>query len=288
MFDTHGGLIVWEFNKEIQGVQVSDVIISAEGVAAGAYENHLLIHDLSSVPILECRFYSSSYSPTEKTRTEHSHSSKGLSSRTSPSVLTAGGFVHGLSQSIKDVTDRTSGRSASTRSTSVGQVPIVEYDFYQLPRCVLMLSQVDDASTSFFLWCYPDTPACVIHERYFGLTSVLQPNDPTDQNPESRQDLGIPGLLNACITPRNSLIYIVKPSILSRRRETRFEERLLTSDQTLAAGISKEGTTHGAVGSRWENTAVAVAAQSESTELITLCTFSRNLAEVVKYRIDYE
>ena len=42
---------VWEFNKEILGVQVSDVIISTEGMAAGAYENRLLIHDLSSVSL---------------------------------------------------------------------------------------------------------------------------------------------------------------------------------------------------------------------------------------------
>lgn len=260
VFDTHGGLIVWEFNKEIQGVQVSDVIISAEGVAAGAYENHLLIHDLSK-----------------------------NEDRTFP-------LEQGLI--IKNLAFSANGRWLCAWAISIDQGCDRSY-FWEISQQSIDLRgsgsyrRVDDASTSFFLWCYPDTPACVIHERHFGLTSVLQPNDPndpndpTDQNPESRQDLGIPGLLNACITPRNSLIYVVKPSILSRRRETRFEERLLTSDQTLATGISKEGTTHGAVGSRWENTAVAVAAQSESTELITLCTFSRNLAEVVKYRIDY-
>lgn len=151
-----------------------------------------------------------------------------------------------------------------------------------------MLSQVDDASTNFSLWCYPNTPACVVHERHYGLTSIVQPNGQTAQNPESRQDLAIPGLLNACITPRNSLIYVVKPSIVSRHRISRFEERLLTSEQDLAKRVSKEGTTHGAIGSKWENTAIAVAAQSESTELITLCTFKRNMAEVVKYTVDYK
>ncbi len=147
-----------------------------------------------------------------------------------------------------------------------------------------MLSQVDDASTNFALWCYPTTPSCVLFEKHYGLTSIVTPNGRTDQNPESRQDLAIPGLLNACITPRHSLIYVVKPPVLSRRRETRFEERFLTQD--LATCISKEGTTHGAIGSKWENTAVAVAAQSESTELLILCTFKKNMAEIVKYTID--
>ena len=150
-----------------------------------------------------------------------------------------------------------------------------------------MLSQVDDASTNFSLWCYPNTPACVVHERNHGLTSIVQPNGRTNQNPEPRQDLAIPGLLNASITPRNSLIYAVNPSIMSRRRETRLEERLLTSEQGCSPRIPREGTTHGAFGSKWENTAIAVVAQSESTELVTLCTFKRNTVEVVKCTIDY-
>lgn len=288
MFDTRIGRAVWEFNDEIHGAQVSDVTISIKGVAAGAYENHLLVHDLSSVSFIVCESCYLSHTHIERAWREYSSSNQGSSSRTLLSVLTVDGFVHGLFQSIKDVTDPTFGRSASHRSTSVVQVPIAEYDWFPLPRSVLMLLQVDDASTTFSLWCYPNTPACVIHERHYGLTSVVQATDQTDQNPKSRQDLAIPGLLNACITPRNSLIYVFKPSILSRRRESRFEERFLTSEQDLAPCISKEGTTHGAVGSKWENTAIAVATQSESTELITLCTFKRNMAEVVKYTMDYE
>lgn len=150
------------------------------------------------------------------------------------------------------------------------------------------MSQVDDASTNFSLWCYPHTPACVIQEKYYGLTSIIQPNGQTDPPPESRQDLPIPGLLDACITRRNSLIYVVKPPILSRRRDSRFEERHLTSETDLAICISEKSTTHGAVGGRWENAAIAVATQSDSTEIITLCTFKRNVAEVIKYTIDYK
>ena len=147
-----------------------------------------------------------------------------------------------------------------------------------------MLSQVVDASTNFALWCYPTTPSCVVYEKDYGLTSIVTPNGRTDQNPESRQDLAIPGLLNACITSRHSLISVVKPPVLSRRREIRFKERLLTQDR--ATCIAKESTTHGAVGSKWENTAMAIAAQSESNELITLCTFKKNMAEIVRYTID--
>ena len=203
-------------------------------------------------------------------------------------MLTVDGFVHGLSQSIKDVTDPTFGKSASIRSTFVDLVPIAEYDQYQLSRRVLTSSQVDDATTDFFLWCCPDDAACVIHERHYGLTSIVQLNGRTDQDPESRQDLAIPGLLNACITPRRSLVYAVKPSMLSRRRELRFEERLLNSERDLFTSISNESATHRANVSKWTNAKIAAAAQSESTELITLCTFKRNLVENVKYTVDYE
>lgn len=105
-----------------------------------------------------------------------------------------------------------------------------------------MLSQIDDASTNISLWCYPNTPAYVVHERHYGLTSVVQPNGQTAQNPESRQDLAIFGFLNACIMPRNSLIYVVKPHIISRHRISRFEERLLTSEQDLTKCVWKEST----------------------------------------------
>ncbi|KAF6230791.1 hypothetical protein HO173_010907 [Letharia columbiana] len=71
-----------------------------------------------------------------------------------------------------------------------------------------------------------------------------------------------PVFFTLCITPRNPLIYVVKSSILSRRREARFEERLLRSEQDRPKWISKKATTHGAVGSKWENIAIAVAAQA--------------------------
>lgn len=198
------------------------------------------------------------------------------------------GFVYGLSQSSKNRTDPISGSAASKRSNLVGQVPITEYDQYQFPRCVLTLPQVDDASIDFSLWCYPDSPACVIHERGYGLTSIIRRNAQSDLNPESRQDLPIPNLVNACITPRKTLIYVVKPSLLSSRREFRFEERLLMSESDRPTCISKESIVHGEVITRWKKSAIVVAAQSESTEVITLCTFKRNMIEVIKYLVDYK
>lgn len=198
------------------------------------------------------------------------------------------GSVHGLSRSIKTVTDATFGRSAIIRSTFMALVPIVEYDQYQLPRRVLMSSQVEDATTDFSLWCCPDKAACVVHERHYGMTSIVQLNGRTDQDPESRQDMAIPGLLNACITPRESLVYAVRPPILSLRQGLRFEERLLKSERDLFTCISKESTTHEANVSKWENATIVAAAQSESTGLITLCTFKNHLVEIVKYTMDYE
>lgn len=149
-----------------------------------------------------------------------------------------------------------------------------------------MLPQVDDASIDFSLWCYPDSPACVVHERGYGLTSIIRRDAQPDLNPESRQDLPIPNLVDACITPRKTLIYVVKPSLLSSHRESRFEERLLMSESDRPTCISKEVTVHGAVFTKWEKSAIAVAAQSESTEVITLCTFKKNMVEVIKYIID--
>lgn len=198
------------------------------------------------------------------------------------------GFVHGLSQSSKDVTDPISGSAASKRSNLVGGVPITEYDRYQFPRCILTLPQVDDASIDFSLWCFPDSPACVVHERGYGLTSIIRQNAEPDLNPESRQDLPILNLVNACITPRKTLIYVVKPSLLSSRREFRFKERLLMSESDRPTCISKEGTVHGAVITKWKKSAIAVAAQGESTEVITLCTFKSNMVEVIKYIVDYK
>lgn len=51
--------------------------------------------------------------------------------------------------------------------------------------------------------------------------------------------------------------------------------------------ISKEGTVLGTVITKWEKSAITVAAQGESTEVITLCTFKRNTIEVIKYIIDH-
>ena len=49
MYDIRVGQIIWKFRKDIKGVQISEVVLSARGVTAGAYENHLLIYDLVSV-----------------------------------------------------------------------------------------------------------------------------------------------------------------------------------------------------------------------------------------------
>ena len=72
MFDIRVGRIVWEFSDEIDGVQVSDVIVSIEGVTAGAYGHHLLIHDLTSVYSIYYIFCSLSHSQTGRTWTEQS------------------------------------------------------------------------------------------------------------------------------------------------------------------------------------------------------------------------
>ena len=81
-------------------------------------------------------------------------------------------------------------------------------------------------------------------------------------------------------------MYFIKPSILSIRREARFEERFLKTEQARVSSIMKEATTHGVIGSNWENNCIAVAAQGDGTEIITLCTFKGNMAEVLKYQID--
>ena len=77
VFDTRSGRISWAFDKEIHGAQVSDVIISTGGVAAGAYEKHLLIRDLSSVSSIENTSISLSHSYTEEKESPRSTSKKG-------------------------------------------------------------------------------------------------------------------------------------------------------------------------------------------------------------------
>lgn len=56
VFDARDGRAIWKFDDEINGIQVSDVTISTEGVTACAYENRLLIHDLLSVFFVEYNF----------------------------------------------------------------------------------------------------------------------------------------------------------------------------------------------------------------------------------------
>lgn len=127
MFDVRDGRNVWEFDHGIHGVQFSDVTMSTGALTAGAHENHLLIYDLSSVSFMSTKpvLY---LTLRQNGRGQTLRSKKGSSSRISLSVLTVDGFVHGLSQFIKGVTDSTFERSASNRSTSVGQVSIAGYD----------------------------------------------------------------------------------------------------------------------------------------------------------------
>ena len=53
------GQIVWKFRKDIKGIQVSHVVLSVEGVTAGAYENHLLIYNLALVISMDYKSCSS-------------------------------------------------------------------------------------------------------------------------------------------------------------------------------------------------------------------------------------
>lgn len=118
---------VWEFDKEILGVPVSDVIISTEGMAAGAYENRLLIHDLSSVSFKSTDPFFISLLD-RKSVDRKLELAQGLTIKNLAFSAMVDGFVHGPFQSIKDVTDPTFGRSVSNQSTSMGQVAIAEYD----------------------------------------------------------------------------------------------------------------------------------------------------------------
>ncbi|CAD6579226.1 MAG: hypothetical protein ASARMPREDX12_009098 [Alectoria sarmentosa] len=168
---------VWEFNKEILGVQVSDVIISTEGMAAGAYENRLLIHDLSSVSL-------KSTDPFFISLLDRKSVDRKLE------------LAQGLT--IKNLAFGAKGRWLCAWAISVDQGCDRSY-FWEISQQSIdfhgsgCYRRVDDASTNFSLWCYPNTPACVVHERHYGLTSIVQPNGQTAQNPESRQDLAIPG-----------------------------------------------------------------------------------------------
>ena len=76
-----------------------------------------------------------------------------------------------------------------------------------------MTTQDKTASTMFTIWPYPSLPACILRESHGG-TFVAQTS--LSEQPRSREPLGIPNFLTACVIDDHSLLCVSNPRPLSK------------------------------------------------------------------------
>ena len=155
----------------------------------------------------------------------------------------------------------------------------VPFSFLLSIDTIAEILKAPNDSKDFALWPFESIPACIVHNSQ-GSTFVMQPSSHPPQQLQTRQSLGIPSALVACVVHNDLLICIQKRSVKGRKR--RIFEYELSKETDKQFLITKSSSGLASVERSVTKTAKAAIQLGEGQLLLTLFTTKGEILNFIR------